>query len=307
MKKHFASFSLVFLILACDKITQPNPREFENTDCKQFNPILKNNFDKSGFRKILLEDYTGHYCGNCPPAAAKAEELSATYGSSLVVIANHVSDQFAKPNRDTSSLSYKEDFRNTTSTAWDVAFGMSSAGLPKGSINRIQKPTFPQNPGVWASLIPAELNKPQSVKLDISTSYDPTKKLLDVKVKSTFLSSFSTDIKLSIILIQDSIISDQKDYKLPANQVTDPDDPDRRTNYRFDHIVFSSLNEAWGDLIKSSPKQGDTVTINKNCNTIGKCFYKQSVCTNDKYIYLVAFAYNDASKEILQVEKLKIR
>jgi hypothetical protein len=41
---------------------------------------------------------------------ATAASLAAAYSPSLIVIANHVSDQFAKPNRDTSSLKYKEDF-----------------------------------------------------------------------------------------------------------------------------------------------------------------------------------------------------
>lgn len=306
-KLFYTLIALSGLLLSCDKVSQPNPHQFDNTDCKQFNPILKNNFSVSGFRKVLLEDYTGHYCGNCPPAAAKAESLIATYGSSLVVIANHVSEQFAKPNRDTSSLFYREDFRNLASTEWDVALGMSSSGLPKGAINRIQKPTYPQNIGAWSSLIPVELAKPQSVKLDISTSYDPTKRILDVKVKSTFLTSINADVYLSLIITQDNIISEQKDYLLPASQVTDPEDPDKRVNYRFDHIVVSSLNGTWGDLIKKTPSTGDTATINKNCFSIGKCFYKSLVCTNDNHLSLVAFAYNATTKEILQAETIKLR
>ncbi len=306
-KLFYSIIALAVFLFSCDKVEQPNPHQFDNTDCKQFNPILKNNFSVSGFRKVLLEDYTGHYCGNCPPAATKAESLAATYGSSLVVIANHVSEQFAKPNRDTSSIFYREDFRNPASTEWDVTLGMSSAGLPKGAVNRIQKPTYPQNISAWSALIPVELAKPQSVKLDVSTSYDPTKKILDVKVKSTFLSSISSDVYLSIIVIQDSIISEQKDYLLPASQVTDPEDPDKRVNYRFDHIVVNSLNGTWGDLIKKAPVAGDTATISKNCISIGKCFYKSLVCTNDKNLSLVAFAYNATTKEILQVEKLKLR
>lgn len=306
-KLFFPLLLIALFVWSCDKVEQPNPHEFENTDCKQTNPILKNNFSVSSFRKVLVEDYTGHYCGNCPTAAVKAESLIATYGSSIVVIANHVSDQFAKPNRDTASGKYREDFRNPASTDWDVTLGMSSAGLPKGAVNRIQKPTYPQNPGVWTSLVPAELAKPQSVKMDVSTSYDPGKKILDVKVKSTFLTSVNADVYLSLIITQDSIISDQKDYTMPPSQATDPDDPDRRVNYRFDHIVVTSLNGSWGDLVKKSPVTGDTATISKNCFSVSKCFFKNIVCLNDNHLSLVAFTYNATTKEILQVEKVKLR
>ena len=40
-------------------------------------------------KKILLEDYTGHKCGNCPRAAEKAEELKEIYGDQLIPIAIH--------------------------------------------------------------------------------------------------------------------------------------------------------------------------------------------------------------------------
>jgi hypothetical protein len=306
-KLTFTVLFVAFFVASCDKVQHPNPHEFDNQDCKQNNPILKNNFTVSSYRKILVEDYTGHYCGNCPTAAVKAESLIATYGSSVVVLANHVSDQFAKPNRDTSSTKFVEDFRNEASTEWDATFGMSSAGLPKGAINRIQKPTYPQNPGVWSSLVPIELAKPQSVKLDVSTSYDPGKRILDVKVKSTFLANIAADVYVNFVLTQDSIISDQKDYALPASQALDPEDPDRRINYRFDHIVVKSLNGTWGDLLKKSPAVGDTASISRTCFSVNKCFYKSLICINDKQMSLVVFAYNSTTKEILQVEKIKIR
>jgi len=302
----FLSMLMIFL-QACDKVEQPNPYQFVNTDCKQFNAILKNNFDKSGFRKVLLEDYTGHLCGNCPPAAATAASLAAAYSPSLIVIANHVSDQFAKPNRDTSSLKYKEDFRNNASTEWDKEFGMSLAGLPKGSVNRVKDPGYPLNRSAWSKLVVSELAKPQSVKLDVSTSYDPIKKILDAKVKTTFLTAFTADVYLSLVIIQDGIISDQKDYGLKPENAKDPEELDRIVDFTFDHIAVTTLNGTWGDLIKSSPLKNDTVSIYKNCFSIGKCFYKNSVCTNDEELYLIAFAYNNTTKEILQVEKLKLR
>src|SRR6185503_2892836 len=62
-------------------------------------------------RIVLLEDYTGHKCGNCPSAATKAAELKTLYGDKVVVMALHVGD-FAK----TSGTIFSYDFRTVPGT-----------------------------------------------------------------------------------------------------------------------------------------------------------------------------------------------
>jgi len=55
-------------------------------------------------------------------------------------------------------------------------------------------------------------------------------------------------------------------------------------------------------------EENDTLTIQNSCYLLKKCFtLAKDVCLNDKKINIVAFAYDVSTKEILQVEKLKIR
>lgn len=301
MKHLILILSALFLFSSCDKVKNPNQNPAAISNCTLNAPIIKTNTLTSGFRKVLLEDYTGHTCGNCPRAAEKAEALANTYKDSLVIIANHVSIQYAKPVSDTL---YREDFRNASSTDWDVFLGMSSAGLPRGTINRVAP--FPQSHGSWPSLVPAALHQPQSVKLDITTTYDPSQFLLNVSVKSTFKKAFTGDVKLVLTLTQDSLVGDQKDYSPPAGVLLDADF-ETRPNYRFDHVVISTVTGPWGQLVKNSPAVNDTATLRTSCYLLSKCFYKSVVCLNDKYVNLVAFIYSDATKEILQAEKIRIR
>ena len=169
------------MMSSCDKIDTPLQKAPGITGCiDTLTQIVKSNAGKSNFRKVLLEDYTGHKCPNCPRAAEIAENLSATYGSSLVVIANHVTEIFAKPQDE---IHFKEDFRNPTSNKWGETFLMFS--LPTGMVNR--KPAAPQGRSVWATLVPLALNNPQSVKIDLTTYYDKNTKFLTVKAKTTFL------------------------------------------------------------------------------------------------------------------------
>jgi hypothetical protein len=130
--------------------------------------------------------------------------------------------------------------------------------------------------------------------------------LLNVKVFTTFLTSLDFKVNMVMLLTQDSLVSDQTDYLPPAGvQVVDGD---RRPDYRFDNIVVNSLNGDWGQLLKSPPiKSNDTVSVVKDCNSVSKCFYKDVVCTKDKYLNLVVFVYNESTNEVLQAEKLRIR
>ena len=309
MKKIVILVLFVSLFASCDKVNHPDQRPPVIPHCVDtLTMVVKTNSATNGFRKVLVEDYTGHQCVNCPRAAEAAESLTATYGNKVVVIANHVSITFAAPYTDTI---YKEDFRNNASTIWDgvaTGFGMSNAGLPKGMINR-QTP-FAQSPSAWASLVPAALSKPWSAKLDITSYFDTVSKYVNVKVKTTFKTSWPNPVNLVVLFTQDSIISDQKDGSPPPGAIMDPNVVKRRLNYRFDNIVIDAF-DPWGDLIKSAPAANDTLTKSYGCFLAKKYFFNKPaqpiVMTNDKYISVVAFVYDVSTKEILQAEKLKIR
>jgi len=309
MKKLISSFIIISLMMSsCDKIDTPLQKAPGITGCiDTVTQIVKSNTGKSNYRKVLLEDYTGHTCPNCPRAGETAENLIATYGSSIVVIANHVSNTFARPKTDTT---FKEDFRNEASTAWDNLLGMSNAGLPKGGVNR--KTPYAQNHSAWPGLVSPALNQAQSAQIDLITYYDTKTKYLSVKTKTTFKTTWPNNTNIQVILIQDSIISDQYDSKPPAGATMDPNEPIRRLNYRFDHIVIGSVNGTWGELAKAAPiTASDTVSKKYNCFLVEKCFFKKepypSVCLNDNHISVVVFIYDTSTYEVLQVEKVKIR
>jgi thiol-disulfide isomerase/thioredoxin len=68
---------------SCDVIEEPFliEQEVVSDSCEAFIFPTQENYVK----KVLLEDYTGHTCGNCPRAAEKADELKETYQNQLLV------------------------------------------------------------------------------------------------------------------------------------------------------------------------------------------------------------------------------
>jgi hypothetical protein len=316
MKKTVSLIIIFFCALAfvtCDKkITRAIPL-VSPCDFGAATAIVKTNATSPNLnvRKVLIEDYTGQFCGNCPKAARKAEALEAQYGAKVVVMANHVTDVYAKPQPAPDTL-YQTDYRNDASNAWDHTLLISTTpGLPGGAINRTQPWAVPITD--WQTRIDAIVNTPQSAKLVVTSYYDSIHFLLKVKVQTTFLQAFSeTNISVVVAVTEDSIIGHQKDYVIPFPAGT-ISLGDARLNYIFNNMVLGSANGPLGQLVKTSPIVNDTATIMTPCFLVSKCFYPGQPTYNckkaidDKHVNVVAFLFNTTTQEVLQVEKLKIR
>lgn len=273
------------IIFSCDKIKYPKENTFVLTGN---NFIEKDNYSFCNIKKVLLEDYTGHTCGNCPKAASKAEELKSLYKDTLIVVAVHAGS-FADP-----TPSYPADYRTTVGTDWDNFFGVSAAGLPKGMINRTGylTTTHIYSYTQWSSVIPALIRTSPWAIIKLKTLYDTVNRVLNVQHIVKFNQNFSNDVYLISVIVEDSIIGKQKDYSVY---------PDDVENYVFRYMLRGSLNGSWGSTLKSAPiNANDSVVKNIDGYYVRTDF-------NDKRIYVVSFIYDNVTKEVIQCEKVKIR
>jgi thiol-disulfide isomerase/thioredoxin len=241
-------------------------------------------------RKVLLEDYTGQTCGNCPAAATKADEVQTLFGNNVIVLAVHAGF-FAEPS---ATGTYTTDYTTTAGDAWDTFFGISAAGNPNGMINRKDYPssTHIKNHNSWPTEVSALMNQPADAKLTISPNYNSSNRTLNVDVKTKFLNPLSNNHKLSVVLVEDSLVSPQKDYS---------QNPSTIYNFVFKHVLRGSLNGDFGDVLNSAP-----VFAN---DSITKSISNYSVPANykDNKLYVLAFIYNSSTYEIIQTEQVKIK
>lgn len=289
-----AIFSIILLgiitigIYSCDKIKNPVIGSGVVAIGTNFDTVT--NKSVSGFKKIFLEDYTGHTCLNCPAAARLAETLSDQYKDTLIVIAVHAGF-FA--NTDATFIT---SYTTTAGNDWDAAtgFNVSNQGNPNGMVNRTAYPGFTLvHKDTWATTVSLAKKDTFFVKLNLTSTYDPKAHALNVDSKLTFLKAYSRNVMLSLILIEDSIIGLQKDGS--KNPVNVP-------NYVFNHMLRDAINGSWGELAKAGPSVVNDTAVVKHTN-----FAVNTAKFNDKNVSLVAFLYDQTSKEILQVEKIKIR
>ncbi len=271
--KHFQlviAAALAFLLTACNVVEGPK-------------------VDPSGFsgsaNKVLLEDFTGHTCGYCPRAHDKAAELHDTYGENLIVVAVHAGD-FAK-----IVPGYTRDFNTEMGTAIYDAYAPPS--LPIGLINRRKFGTSELTEDIdWGTHVSTVLSEAAKLRIEMMSTFDENTRQLEIEANLEYFTTGTADHKLVVLITEDSIISKQKDYRLPAPQYNE--------NYVHNHVLRSAVTPGNFGI----PVKGDAIFLGEK---ISKTFTfdlpNDHVAEN---CHIVAYVLDAATQEILQAEQITL-
>ena len=242
-------------------------------------------------RKVLLEDFTGHRCNNCPGAAAIGLQLQDIYGEDLIMVGIHMTSTFAAPvDPPNADGSYSTDFRTEAGDAYENALGVFF--LPNGAISRrVHNNSLLQGEGAWGSAVADIIGEPADLDIWFSDlTYNGTANTVTAEVKVAVLDPIVGDHNLTIYLTEDHVVDWQYDSD-PA--LPDPDVAD----YDHRHVLRTTMNGTWGvPLITASAAAGDTITLSYPNFPVNATW-------DPAHCALVAYAYNTASYEVLQAEE----
>jgi hypothetical protein len=239
-------------------------------------------------RKVLVEDYTGHTCGNCPYAADVLHDLECQWGDRVVPLAVHVGF-FAEPQNN-SDGSFATDFRTPTGNQWNSEFGNSAQGLPNGLINRRQEGgQYPQSYTVWAAQVANLLALPPEATLSMTNTYSAGSRTVSTSIDVSVLTDMNSGpYNIIVVLTEDSVIDWQKDY--------DPDLEDEKVpDYVHMSVMRDNFSSTWGDQIGSGNLTSGTVENVSLSLTIDP-EWDENNCN------VVAFIYRTDNKEVIQAE-----
>ncbi len=161
-------------------------------------------------KKVLIEEFTGFKCGNCPAAAVVAHRLKELYGSQVVLISYHVGS-FAIPDK---KAPFTYDFRTKSGDTLDAYFGIgTNLGTPNGLINRAKfGEDLVMNQSKWEEAVKAQLALSGDVKLSLTPSWSAATRTINLDVNIEYLKDASEAQNLSVLMVEDSIVNYQKDY-----------------------------------------------------------------------------------------------
>jgi hypothetical protein len=196
-----------------------------------YNNIRSNEFivevvadDPLKFEKnVLIEQYTGTWCGWCPRAIYQIENLQVT-DKKIAHIALHLTDE----------MTY-----NLSMTLFQ-SFGFT--GIPTIHADRSLVWT-----GIVSSISP--LHAPAKAGLAIKVSGAGS--IVTTNVRLKFGASFAENLKLSVYLLDDGLIADQKNF-----YDTDPASPYYQKgaimpNFIHKNVLIKTGTDMFGDIIPS--------------------------------------------------------
>ncbi len=183
-------------------------------------------------KHVLIEDFTGQRCVNCPNAAEKIKELQELYGEENIIAVGIYGGDFGYTPvaQGHTPLSLTTEEGNSYYTTWGVK------AQPSGMIDRYGgKPLT--NLTYWTAFVNGLINQEPTVMITPSTSYNESSKTLKVHVEVSSLKTLN-GAKLQVWLVEDNI----KDMQyMPDGSINN--------DYIHEHVFRASINNKDGEAI----------------------------------------------------------
>lgn len=222
-------------------------------------------------RAILIEDFTGQRCINCPTGTEIINGIVETYGEdNVIAVGIHSGPLGFAGNSKTPGL--MTDTGNEYYTRWDKENKM---GQPWVVFNRKTSPDSHYNN--WAAMVGTIISEKANLSVKIDNAYDAKTRTLTTKVDAFGVNDTVTvSGKLQVWIVEDGIKAMQKMPDGSANQ-----------EYIHNHVFRAAVNGTWGEEV--TVKEGETTTKQYS--------YKLPETWNAENISVVAFVYNDKGVE----------
>ena len=187
-------------------------------------------------KAVLLEEYTGIGCGNCPAGATLAATIKQVAGDAFYIISIHEGH-------------YSENMTVDYRTEWGAALleQAGDIGFPQGSLNRIpyEGTMMNSNRGSWTKRTKALVQEDAEVNLYMEASVDAQSREMNIKVEYCYPGTVTEDFHLlNIALLQNHIIGPQNGGG---------------NNYSHEHMLRDLITGQWGDTL-SAPQPGQVYT-----------------------------------------------
>jgi hypothetical protein len=227
-------------------------------------------------RVVLIEEFTGVRCVNCPQGSAEINALVNTYGKNLIAISIH-GGIFSDPYSD-SNYDFRTDdgddligYLNAPSTG--------PAGYPAAVVNRKLHNGVGQDRAVfqssWSGIIGNEVQQKADVQIEMNKFYDASTRTLKISPALFFQEDVPGEVHFTALITQDSIIDVQLDQsgKVP--------------NYAHRHVLRDVITSSYSgdvvgtDILKNAVENLNYTYVIPNDWDVSKCYIVVFVNKND--------------------------
>lgn len=225
-------------------------------------------------RTVLIQEFTGMRCTNCPDGARQVEAIKQVYD--VISVNMH-----PKGPIFTIPLDQFLDLRCEEATAMYQYW--RPTGFPAAVINGTAPNTSITS---WTNVVGAFAEQSSPLEIKLNVAYDDATRTATADYEAIFNDIYSEDCSIMLWITENGIEGKQD---IVGGEI----------DYVHNHVLRASLNGVWGESIGSAFMYDDTVTGSS------------SIVLADNWVAdnceIVAFVFNTSSKEVLQVVKASVK
>lgn len=224
-------------------------------------------------KHVLVEDFTGQSCVNCPRAAQEIAKLQEQYGEeNVIAVGIYGGDYGYSPvAQGHKPWSLTTETGNSYYTTWGVR------AQPACMVDRAGGAPF-YNTAYLAAYVGSLIQNEPPVMITNKVSYDAAKKTANISVTISAIQDYNG--KRQIWLVEDNIVDMQY---MPDGSINN--------EYVHNHVFRASVNDKDGDIVSINKEEGSTYSIT----------YPIDDAWKPENLSVVSFVFN--SDGVQQVEK----
>lgn len=245
--------------------------------------LIPNEMETTKGRAVLIEDYSGVGCVNCPTAASRITKAAKAHGDKVVIVALHGSttEIGTQPGEDPKGLYSAE-------AATYLERLQSGGSLPVATFNRRPltsnggKP-YSDSYTQWPAVMQSVRELPQLYKIDLQVSESDRK--VTTRCTATALeqteAATAPELYLQLWLIEDNIVAPQH---ISTKVIND---------FQHNHIFRQTLNGIDGEAYQLGQSYDKTSAIEREV-------------INPDHCAVVAILYDHKTGEVYEVAKAQL-
>ncbi len=254
---------VLFAITSCDKVTNPIITITTYATLPTTPPDHITTSTNDNLTKVLLEDYMGHFCTNCPAAVTVADNILTAHPTQVVSMEVNVgteaypATQKGAPNvpPGLADTAFYNNYITPAGTAWDLVLtDCGTQGWPQGMVNRIyfdgKGGDGDIQPSNWPTAVDSIVATPQLATITMVDSSWIKQQIFGTQVTVSLNNAPASGYTyyLQMLVVEDSVA----DWQINGGTAL---------QYYIHHFVLrSGINGLWGDQIAFS---GSGVPVTK--------------------------------------------
>ena len=263
-----STFVLIPLAMACDNISEDDRFIIEDKPVPSPHAVPKT---------LLIQEFTGVRCPNCPDGAKAIHEIQAEYPGRVIAVG-----VFPDAGSLTRPWSSTQDFRT------DVAKALYSyykrPDLPAGVFNGVLTGAIPSQ---WATVADPYLLEEGKMTISLTSDYSETERKVKIDYEITLTDNLAEKLNLMVWLTEDGIVGRQSGLT------------ETYKDYVHNHVLRKSFfSEEWGKELGSSFNNGEKIS-GEASTTLDENWVAENC-------HVVVFVQRADNKEVKQAAEIAV-